>query len=601
MKGSVVNIMLTSLERAFGREVLVQAMDRCGIPHKDISPSANIKTEQMEALVKAISVSTQSDYESIWKLLGKENAISFQKWFPSYFRRKSYKGFMVMVDKIHSKLTQMIPGSTPPVVSVRELSDHEVELTYISKRNMFSYFEGMVEGCAEIFGEKVEISDARRDKTEEGKGRLRLHLSFEHPQYEKRRYPLSILFSYGILRSLASKISVNMFILLLVSDIILKEAILYALLHSLLIAVVIYGLVKVFVKPSSDAIKEIERIGNKDLSHDIRVETHDVYEKSFATINQTREQLQEEFVVIKGFVDDLYNFSDKFEDTSDLMTERAENISRSTSDVTEGSHQLALDTEEISVTIKENMNTLKAIEQDNLEKKQNILNIVELVRENFQYLMKISDELNGIKDTFAEVNQRGTELASSVQETMDIVHVVEKIAEQTNLVALNASIEAARAGEAGKGFAVVANEIRSLVENSRKTANDINDQLGVYREDVDQLIQGINNQQETLVQGIDQLDAIASRNSYVVEKINEIGEFIESIVDRLNDELKNIGHISVNVESLAAVGEENAAAVSSISTQIENFSESIQVLKEYSKELKNMHHIMNTDLNTYQC
>jgi methyl-accepting chemotaxis protein len=593
--------MLNTLEQEFGQSIVSEAKEKSGFTKKPILLSTNIETKEMENLIKKLAEISNHSEEESWKILGRTNAKSFRKWFPSYFKRKSYKEFLVVIDNIHKKLTKMFQGATPPALEVKEVNSNTIDITYISKRSMFAYFEGMLYGCADLFEEKIEVEELERSKNDKGQGVLKVRVIFEKKIYEKKRYTASILLSYGFCKKLESKIGINSFLLILVGSLIMGNFVFYAFVQAAVTGALLAVLTSIFTKPSKDAIKELERVRNKDLTHDIRVITNDKYERTFETINGLRTDLGNDFVIIKGFVDDLNNFSQKFEETSVHLNEKANKISEGTSDVSEGCLQLATDTEEIANTINENVNALKEIEEENLAKKENIFSIAEIVRDNFSYLNTIAHELNEIKETFGEVNRRGEELAASVENTMEIVTVVEKIAEKTNLLSLNASIEAARAGEVGKGFAVVANEIRKLVESSKSAANDINDELSRYKTDVVSLISGITGQYESLSNGIHQLNTISGKKEYITDKMNEITSFIVDIVSRLDKEVSKISNMSANVESLAAVGQQNAASVVSISGQIEEFVNYINILKDYSEELKHIHDIMHEDLDEYHC
>lgn len=455
-------------------------------------------------------------------------------------------------------------------------------------------------GCAKIFQEEITVTQVEKKQTKDQKGLLKLKIEFQNPTYEHKTFRLSRIFSYGIFKSVSAKVAVNLFIISFLFNMIQGNTIFSNLLMSAGLSVIFYFLTTIFLQPSALAIVELERIKNKDLTHELKIETHDSYENSFQTISDTRKAIQEDFVIIKGFIDDLANFSKQFDSTSVKMQERATNIASSTNDVSQGSVQQAEDTQRISDAISNSISSLQAMSEDNLQKKDHILSVIDLVSNNFQNLTSVANDLNAIKNTFSAVNEKGGELAKSVDSTMEIVHIVEQIAEQTNLLALNASIEAARAGEAGKGFAVVANEIRSLVENSKRTANDINDKLSIYKEDVSYLISNITSQYENLDLGVEKLNEISEQNTMITEKMAEIAEFIESVVNRIEQDIQNVKQLSSNMESLAAIGEENAASVETISDEIDNFADSIHILQQYSNELKNMHDIIQENLGQYK-
>ncbi|HEX3030062.1 MAG TPA: methyl-accepting chemotaxis protein [Clostridia bacterium] len=161
------------------------------------------------------------------------------------------------------------------------------------------------------------------------------------------------------------------------------------------------------------------------------------------------------------------------------------------------------------------------------------------------------------------------------------------IANQTNLLSLNASIEAARAGEHGKGFAVVAEKIRKLSEQSGNSVKDINNVIKVIEEDIKQASQTVKKVENVMVLQKEAVDNTIS--SY--ENINQNVEKLIVNLNGISTNVENIEHARVNtlgaVESISAVLEEIAASSNTVSQTTYGLLQSVGILNKSAVNLNN--------------
>jgi methyl-accepting chemotaxis protein len=168
--------------------------------------------------------------------------------------------------------------------------------------------------------------------------------------------------------------------------------------------------------------------------------------------------------------------------------------------------------------------------------------------------------MNSIAHLISESGQKVEVLADSSQRIGGIVQVIKEIADQTNLLALNAAIEAARAGEQGRGFAVVADEVRKLAERTTKATGEIGGLITAIQ-------QGIDGTVSSMQQANTEADAslsLVARTESALRRIDEgsdtVARHVQSIAVALQEQDAAVRQIAVNVEHIAQMTEKNSCA-----------------------------------------
>ena len=252
-------------------------------------------------------------------------------------------------------------------------------------------------------------------------------------------------------------------------------------------------------------------------------------------------------------------------DGSGRLESQASNMERNSQRQSEAAMSIATTAEEIAASIGMLSENSRAVHNIAAESEQHTQQSVILVNEIVHGVEEIAIEAKQAVVAMTELNERSNEISH-------IVQVIEEIAGQTNLLALNAAIEAARAGEQGRGFAVVADEVRNLSERTSSSTHEIVGMISKMREGS---------------------DAAAEQLNRVMERVSESARRAGSVVEAMNNIQHGIHRTGLAVADITSAIQEQSAAASNIATDVEHVSSMSAANHSSALELQGLvHHIL---------
>jgi methyl-accepting chemotaxis protein len=302
--------------------------------------------------------------------------------------------------------------------------------------------------------------------------------------------------------------------------------------------------------PLSDLVRQAEALGAGDLSARLNVSSHDEIGQLARSFNQMGEALSTMVSHIRKASEEV---NGRAQALSGLSGGAYEGMEQQSGEIT----SMAGAVEEFSATslnIADNMGNTERLAQENAQQTRIGRNSMEQASSSLEH---IATSLNSTATVINTLGQRSQEIGG-------IVGVITSIAEQTNLLALNAAIEAARAGEQGRGFAVVADEVRNLASRTRQATDEISGMIQSIQQETGNAISTMEQGNALMQEGLSRNADVASALARIDEQSRSAGQQFAAITTATQEQSSTATLLSSNLQSIALANSEQRQVVSNL-------------------------------------
>lgn len=299
-------------------------------------------------------------------------------------------------------------------------------------------------------------------------------------------------------------------------------------------------------KPLEEAVNVADKVAEGDLSLNIEIDRGDEVGRLLkALLGMVRK--------LRGVVVDVRSISDSVASASEQLSASSEQMTRGVSEHSDRSDQIATAATEMSQTVGDVARNAVTIASSAAETAK-VANSGEAIVE------RSVQEVKAIADTVRQSSGLVSSLGDRSKQIGDIVNVIKDIADQTNLLALNAAIEAARAGEQGRGFAVVADEVRKLAERTGKATSEISEMIRAIQEEVSKAVASIEEGTKRVETGVEFSSQAGDALRGIVASVSELQSMIQQIATATEEMSTVSERISGDIDTIATVSKDNSSS-----------------------------------------
>jgi methyl-accepting chemotaxis protein-2 (aspartate sensor receptor) len=314
-----------------------------------------------------------------------------------------------------------------------------------------------------------------------------------------------------------------------------------------LLSVLTFYLNRIVISPLRDLVASSRRIADGDLS--VRIDTQRKDE-----VGLVMNAMQLMVGKLSGIIGDVRSAADTISTASNHLSTTTTEISVATERQAQATASSAAALEQVTVSINEVATLAKASEESSQR-------TVVLTGDSVAAIRHAVAEIDSMAHSIGAASDQVGGLVKRSDEVGGIAGVIREIADQTNLLALNAAIEAARAGEQGRGFAVVADEVRKLAERTARATHQIASVIGQIRDETQQTVDGMQATAPKIRNGLHMVNGVSGMLDRIAGEAAESQNRAVEVASATREQAVAANDIARNVEQVAQMTEETSAAM----------------------------------------
>nr|WP_319527563.1 methyl-accepting chemotaxis protein [Pseudomonas laurentiana] len=324
-------------------------------------------------------------------------------------------------------------------------------------------------------------------------------------------------------------------------------------------------LIRSVLRPLSETMAIADRIAQGDLTTEIQAHDRDETGRLLRSLADMRDSLRGMILAIQEENAMLRTIARELGQASKSLVERTGQQSDSATSMASATEQMITNISQIAEHARDAQSISGQSER--------------LATDGGNVILNVVDGMKGIDEAVNRSSETITALGQSSEDIYSIIQVINSIAEQTNLLALNAAIEAARAGEAGRGFAVVADEVRGLAARTAQSTGEITTMIERIRESTGQAVDSMQTGVSRVRKGVELATQAGASIQQIREGARQAASVVEEISQTIGEQSKASQEVAQQVELIARMSRDNTETMRQLAATAQQLGDAAQSMQ----------------------
>lgn len=344
----------------------------------------------------------------------------------------------------------------------------------------------------------------------------------------------------------------------------------------------------------NNSILDIAQAGG-DLTRRVKVKTKDEFAEIAGSTNILIHSISTLIKRVSNLAENVSGSSEELMALADENARTIDSIASSTQDIAGDSHEILSNIGRAANEMQKLENSMHELNDKALDVHLAAKAMQQAAHLGSDSVTQSSNVMLEIEETMASTSATVENLGRKSDDITSIIGTITAIAEQTNLLALNAAIEAARAGEHGRGFAVVADEVRKLAEQSQRAASEVSTIVGSIQSEVNSIISQNQTGVQKVIRGVEVTNETTDSLQNILQQTEKTSDILTTMVSQIEQTLINsqdvtasFVHVSAIAENTAINTERSAAAATQGSASMQEINASAVELASQADDLRSV-------------